>query len=446
MKISIIGTGYVGLVSGACLASKNHKVTCFDLNHQVIKNLKNGICNIYEKDLESKIIKNTKNLFFEVLNHSTQENLLDADVIMIAVGTPSLEGEANLSQVESVARMLGSLLKSSDKFISIIIKSTVPPGTTDSFFKKIFEEESQKKIGEYGLGMNPEFLREGSAIDDFLNPDRIIFGYEDDKTRDVLCEIYKSWSCEKILTNTRTAEMTKYVNNALLATLISSINEYSNISRSLGNIDFNKVIQGVHSDNRWNARDKSGNLLSTEILNYLKPGCGYGGSCFPKDLAAITSLAKDVGIEPKILNAVQVVNENQPQVIIDILKKSVGDISNKKVLLLGLSFKPETDDVRESISVKLIEQLQTLVKKISAHDPVAIKNAKNAISNNCSVEFIDDWIRAIPDIDIIIIATNWKEYTELINIQNKLKGKVLFDTRSFLSITGNKDFRYLTTN
>ena len=308
------------------------------------------------------------------------------------------------------------------------------------------ETESGKSIGDFGLGMNPEFLREGHAVEDFQNPDRIVFGFEDKKTLKNLRRMYKPWDCEKIEVNSRSAEMMKYVNNALLATLISTVNEYSNIARQVENIDFEKVMKGVHLDNRWSPLDKNGQKVSPRIIDYLKPGCGYGGSCLPKDVSAVSALAKDIGVSSSILSSVIEVNERQPEIMLQILKKATGNIENKRVLMLGLAFKPDTDDVRESISLKLLKLLSKEVSSLVAHDPIAIDNAIIELDNLYNVHFSQEWKNEIKDSDIIIICTNWNEYSELANMSKLLKGKIIFDTRSLLSGLDVTDFQYISVN
>tara|TARA_B100000035_G_scaffold157005_1_gene133755 strand:+ start:9817 stop:11160 length:1344 start_codon:yes stop_codon:yes gene_type:complete len=446
MNLAVIGTGYVGLVSGVCLASKGHKVTCFDINEINIGKLDQGICHIYEDGLEDLLASSKKNINFRLLTDKNEKKLLDFDAIIVAVGTPTINGNSDLSQIKSVAHMMGRLIKSSQKYISIIIKSTVLPGTTDTFFKNIVEAESGKRVGEFGLGMNPEFLREGNAIEDFQYPDRIVFGFEDKKTLEILRLIYEPWDCEKIEVNTRSAEMLKYVNNALLATLISTINEYSNIARSIENIDFKKVMRGVHLDNRWSPIDDCGQKVFPKVIDYLKPGCGYGGSCFPKDVLAISALAKEIGSSSNILSAVIEVNNRQPEVMMEILNKASDDIKNKRVLMLGLAFKPDTDDVRESVSLKLLKLLSGKVDNLVAHDPIAIDNAILELGQLDDVHFSTEWKNKIEDSDIIIICTNWNEYSELAAMKDLLKGKIVFDTRSLLSGIDVSDFQYLTVN
>lgn len=446
MKIAVIGTGYVGLVSGVCLAANNHTVTCYDTNEKIINQLSDGKCHIYEPGLEDLLITCQSNIKFSLLDNKTEKQIMNCDAVLVAVGTPTVNERADLSQIETVGRILGRLIRESDKYISIIIKSTVVPGTTDTFFKNIVEQESGKEIGDFGLGMNPEFLREGCAIEDFQFPDRIVLGYEDIKTLEILNAIYKPWECEKIEINTRSAEMMKYVNNALLATLISTVNEYSNIARMVGNIDFKQVMHGVHMDNRWSPLDQDGLKVRPKIIDYLKPGCGYGGSCFPKDVMAISALAQDVRVSAPILSSVIDVNERQPSIILDILTKRVSDLHKKEILLLGLSFKPDTDDVRESVSLKLLNLLSDQVKSLIAHDPIAIPNAKKAMVDIKNIHFVKDWKMSLPNIDIIIIATNWQEYAQLANMKEYTEGKVIFDIRSLLKETDIGNANYFTVN
>lgn len=445
MKINVIGTGYVGLVSGVCLASRGHFVTCFDTNLETIQTLKKGKCHFYEKGLEELFKEFESNLAFEYLDSSSEHRLVDCESILIAVGTPTIDGKIDLSQIKSASKKIGELIKNHNNFISIIVKSTVIPGTTDTVVRKILEEKSGKKIGDFGLGMNPEFLREGNAIEDFMYPDRIVFGYEDDKTLEYLNKMYVSWDVDKVFVNSRSAEMIKYVNNSLLATQISTINEYSNIAKSIGNIDFNKVIHAVHLDKRWTPIDKkSGERIYPEIINYLKPGCGFGGSCFPKDVMALAALSKEIGINSRILDSVIMVNDLQPKVILDYLKEKVVSLKNKNVLVLGLAFKPETDDVRESVSLKIIKYLIEKECNVSAHDPIAIDNAKKVIRSN--VNYVNDWKKEFVNNEIVILATNWIHYKELKQMDDKSNNQIIFDTRSLFKKEEFKNLTYLNIN
>jgi UDPglucose 6-dehydrogenase len=240
--------------------------------------------------------------------------------------------------------------------------------------------------------------------------------------------------------------MMKYVNNTLLATLISSVNEYSNIARGIGNIDFEQVMNGVHLDHRWTPLSADGQKVFPKIIDYLKPGCGYGGSCFPKDVMALSALANDKLMPSRIIDAVIDVNDNQPNVMVEILKTKVGVISNKRVLVLGLAFKPETDDVRESVSLKLLKLLNDEVFSLSAHDPVAIDNTRQQLGSSVKIEYVQDWRAAISNNDIIIFATNWSIYKSILESKDMLVGKCVFDTRSLFDANAFPGATYLSIN
>ena len=355
MKITIIGTGYVGLVTGVCLASKGHNVTCVDRNSSIVNKLNSGKPTIYEKNLDKLLKFVIKNKKFYV-SSNLKKSLNYSSVVMIAVGTPSIKGKINLNDVLNVSKEIGKFIKTSNKFISVIIKSTVTPGTTDGLILNEIEKISGKKLGQFGLGMNPEFLREGNAIDDFMFPDRIVLGFEDKKTLQCLKKLYSFTNANKIKVNSRTAELIKYTNNFLLATQISSINEIANLAFKLGKIDTKKVLNGIHLDKRWNPIVKK-KRINPEILNYLVPGCGFGGSCFTKDVEAIKTQGMKLGLPMKIMNATLAVNHNQPSQTVKILESEINQLSKCSILLLGLSFKPETDDVRESPSLKIAKEL-----------------------------------------------------------------------------------------
>ena len=428
MKIVIVGTGYVGLISGLCFSSVNHNVTCVDINLKTVEMLNRISPPFYEKGLK-ELLKNEFNSNRFKVTSNLRNALIDADIVFLAVGTPSSEdGKVDLTYVENVSTEIGKIIRNTNRYISIIIKSTVLPTTTDTFVREIIEKYSGKKLGEFGLGMNPEFLREGSAINDFIYPDRIVIGYEDSKSKDYLLEIYKSWNCEKILVNTRTAELIKYMNNSLLALLISATNEISNISRSIGGIDYKKVIEGVKFDKRWNPVINK-KRVNPEILSYLKPGCGFGGSCLPKDVNALIQMANEKEIDLKIMKNVLEVNKLQPKKLVENLSKSF-DLSNKKIFVLGLSFKPGTDDVRESSSLTVINELMEISQLIFAHDPMAVSNFQKLMDNNSSLKYCKDWKKMASKVDIIILMTDWEEYKEIYNIN--LQNQIVYDARGIL--------------
>jgi UDPglucose 6-dehydrogenase len=433
VKIGVIGTGYVGLVSGVCLAAKGHQVTCLDVSPQVVEQINRGKPHIYEKDLETLLQKVLESGCFKAAPASV-EALSGADIILLAVGTPSTEGRIDLRQIEAASRLAGKYLRHADKFCSVVVKSTVVPGTTDTAVRGWLEAESGMKAGAFGLGMNPEFLREGDAVADFMEPDRIVLGCETDATWEALNEVYKPWQCEKIRVNSRTAEMIKYANNAILATQISMVNELANIAAAVGGIDIYEVMKGVHTDERWSPVRDDGRRVLPGILSYLWPGCGFGGSCFPKDVQALRTLASESGIDPLLLNAVLSINEEQPGQVTRILETVSGKLAGRRVLLLGLAFKPGTDDVRESASRKVLLELAAARAKVVAHDPMALENARR-LWNDLPVDYSATWKDKLDPAEIIIIATAWDDYRALAGGDNRecLKGKVVFDARRCFS-------------
>lgn len=441
MHVTIIGTGYVGLVSGVCLASKGHQVICVDTDISIVEGLNKAIPHIFEQGLEELLRQVVSSGRFHATN-DLQAALTEADGALIAVGTPSEHGVIDLSYVLQVAREIGQFLKSSDRFLPIVVKSTVIPGTTDTVLRREIEKASGKTLGAFGLGMNPEFLREGVAVDNFMNPDRIVFGYEDEKTLNFQKELYASWECDKVAVNSRTAELTKYVSNSLLAVQISAVNEMANFAAALGGVDILEVLKGVHLDKRLNPI-VAGKRVEPELLTYLIPGCGFGGSCFPKDVQALQSQGEQFGLPMAMLNAVLSVNEAQPLEVVAILERELGSLGGRKCLVLGLAFKPDTDDVRESASLRIVAGLLERGASVSAHDPVATENFKRTFgAQSKAVAFCEDWTAAIADAEIIIIATKWQEYCAL--IEHNLAGKAVFDARRLIPRERLSGARYLT--
>lgn len=427
MKVAVIGTGYVGLVSGACLASRGNDVTCVDANPAVVEKLNQGIPHIFENGLPE--------LLRQVISKGTFRATTDIgsvldqhDVFIVAVGTPSEQGRIDLGQIESVARTLGAYIRDTDRYLSVIIKSTVVPGTTDTFVRQAIERESGKKFGVFGLGMNPEFLREGEAVTDFMQPDRIVIGAEDKITRERLFEIYAGWSCDKISVNTRTAEMIKYANNTILATLISLNNELANLATLMGDIDYMDVVKGVSYDKRWSIIHEDGSRTLPGIVEYMRPGVGFGGSCFPKDVQAIRTQGMGQGLPMTVTNAVLSVNDDQVQRIMEILASRIGDLRGRNVLLLGLAFKPGTDDVRDSSALRILEQLKSKGAQTAFHDPIVEHQERYEGQGASSTA---DWKSKVPESDLIVVGTNWPEYRDLVtmDLQGQLTGKAVFDSK-----------------
>lgn len=441
MKVAILGAGYVGLVSGVCLAAKGHDVVCVDKNPSIVARLNDGEATIHERGLPELLAVVRKDGRFEA-TADLSAALHEAQVVIIAVGTPSEDGKIDLSYVRSAAREIGEIIADRDSHISVIVKSTVIPGTTDTVVREELEQASGFLHPHFGLGMNPEFLREGEAIEDFMEPDRIIFGYEDPKTLAVLEELYAPWSVDTVACNTRTAEMIKYANNFLLATQISAVNELANLAAAIGGIDVMEVMAGVHMDRRWNPILPTGRA-EPKILSYLIPGCGFGGSCFPKDVQALRTQGTERGLPMDVMNAVLSVNDAQPGQVVEILGKSLGELTGRSILLLGLAFKPETDDVRESASLKIAADLLAAGVRITAHDPVAMENFRTGMGKKAgAIAFVEDWRSAVEESDAIVIATRWDEYAELQGF--KLEDKFIFDARRMLDKSRFAANRYLS--
>lgn len=442
MKITVVGTGYVGLVSGVCLASRGHRVVCIDLKPSIIESLNAGKPTIFERGLDALLTEVRASGHFTASN-DLYAHLADSDVAMIAVGTPSVDGAIDLSQVLGAAKAIGRFLQHSKRPLSVIVKSTVLPGTTDGPVRAAIVAASGKFIGQWGLGMNPEFLREGEAIDDFIHPDRIVLGAEDEATRQRLREMYAPWATtEKIETNTRTAELIKYANNALLATQISAINEIANLASRLGGIDFDEVVHGVTTDKRWSPLTPAGRVRPG-ILDYLVPGCGFGGSCFPKDVQALRTQGRILNQPMQLLEAVLSVNQRQPGEIIRLLRHALPILEGRRVTVLGLAFKPDTDDVRESASAGMIADLQAAGARISAHDPIA---GEQFLQENPDladqIQLVSDWPKAVAQADAVIVATRWAHYRDL--PAHAQSGQIIVDPRHMFSPADFKIARYLT--
>jgi UDPglucose 6-dehydrogenase/GDP-mannose 6-dehydrogenase len=431
MKISIIGTGYVGLVTGVCLAHKGHKITCVDKREDIVIRINNREATIYEPGLQVLLeqvidkgnLKATTDLRHAVMN---------SDVSIIAVGTPFGDGRIDLSYIIGCANEIGEILKDKDKYHVVCVKSTVAPTTTDTIVKTILETVSGKKVGEFGLAMNPEFLREAKAVEDFMNPDRIVIGAYDNKSFNVVNRIYKgNFKAPIIRVNLRTAEMIKYTSNALLATLISYSNEIASICEETGEVDIRDVLESVTLDKRFNP--KVGNrLVNPEMISYLRAGCGFGGSCFPKDVKALISFSSGKGYEPDMLQSTMNINETQPIRLVKRLERNLGGLADKKIAVLGLAFKPDTDDIRESPALIIIRELIRKKAKVFAVDPIAVDNASMVLpKDNEELHLLTDYKMALQNADAAMLITSWPEFTcipsyEFVSFMNK---PVLVDGR-----------------
>ena len=416
MQLCIIGTGYVGLITGACLSEMGNYVICVDNDEEKLKKLKNGITPLYEPGLEELILANVSEgrlEFTNDLNYAVKKSI----ACFIAVGTPSGDdGHCDLSFVLSVANDIGKAMSECKEYKIIVDKSTVPVGT-----HKLVEEEIKKNYkGEFDVVSNPEFLKQGAAVDDFLKPDRVVIGSESEKAIDIMREIYNPFTRTGnpiIIMDIKSAEMTKYAANAFLATKISFANEMANISEKVGaNADLVRI--GMSSDKR----------IGNQFLFH---GLGYGGSCFPKDVQALIKTASDFGIDSDLLKATHKVNVNQRKVFVNkILKHYNNDIKNKTFAVWGLAFKPRTNDMRESPAITIINMLLDKGAKIKAYDPKAMETAKVIFGNK--IVYSSNSYEALENADALILITEWNEFKRpsFDKIKSKLKEPIIFDGRN----------------
>ena len=396
MNIAIVGTGYVGLVTGACFAEMGIDVTCIDINIDKIKQLEQGIIPIYEPGLEDMVRRNVDagRLHFDT---DLKAHLDKVEVVFSAVGTPpDAEGAADLSQVMEVARTFGRNIK---RYTLMVTKSTVPVGTAHKVRETICEE--LRKRGEdipFDVASNPEFLKEGAAVKDFMTPDRVVVGADSDRARKIMARLYKPFmlSGERmIFTDIASAEMIKYAANSMLATRISFMNDIANLCEKVG-ADVNMVRKGIGADTRIGRK-------------FLYPGCGFGGSCFPKDLRALIKTAEQHGCRMRVLEAVQQVNEEQKGILFEKLARHYnGNLEGRTVSLWGLAFKPETDDVREAPSLVLIEKLLNAGCKIKVYDPIAMESCRSVVGDR--VTYCRDMYEATIDSEALMLITEWKEF------------------------------------
>ncbi len=419
MKIAVIGTGYVGLVSGACFAKMGNSVICVDVDEKKIEALKNGVVPIYEPGLADIVSECYKN---GSLKFSTQitEALEHADVLFIAVGTPmGANGQADLKYVLSVAKSIGENLS---KPLIVVDKSTVPVGTGAKVHEVIEAELKKRNIEvKFEVVSNPEFLKEGAAVEDFLKPDRVVIGASSEWGFSVMRELYEPFMKNHdrlICMDVKSAEMTKYAANSMLATKISFINEIANICERVG-ADVNLVRKGIGSDSRIG-------------YSFIYPGCGYGGSCFPKDVEALIYTARQNGFEPELLNAVESRNKAQKRVLFDkIYNFFGGDLKGKTIALWGLAFKPNTDDMREASSLTLIKLLDEAGAKVVAYDPKASEEAKKYMPN-LDVKYAKNKYDALNGADAMVLVTEWSEFRspDFMEIKERLRNAVIFDGRN----------------
>ena len=418
MNIAMVGTGYVGLVSGTCFAEMGNTVTCVDVNETKIENLKEGILPIYEPGLREMVLQNQEagRLKFST---SLAECIDDVDVVFSAVGTPPDEdGSADLRYVLEVAREFGRHVK---KYTLLVTKSTVPVGTWAKVKKAVQEELDKRGVSvPFGVASNPEFLKEGTAIEDFTRPDRVVVGVEDEEAARLMRHLYRPFTMisDRVqICDIPSAEMIKYASNSMLATRISFMNDIANLCELVGaNVD--AVRRGIGSDDRIGKK-------------FLYPGCGYGGSCFPKDVKALIRSGAELGYQMSILEAVEEVNEKQKAIPFAKLKAAMPELKGKRIAVWGLAFKPGTDDMREAPSLVLIESLLQHGCDVYAYDPVAIDEAKRRLGED-AVTFCEDMYEVCVEADALVIVTDWKQFRapSWAVLRKTMRGRLIVDGRN----------------
>jgi len=425
MKIAVVGTGYVGLVTGTCFAETGNKVTCVDIDIKKVTKLSNGEITIYEPGLEKIFLRNTKEGRLKFTTN-LEEGIKDAEIVFLALPTPpGADGSADLKYILGVASDLGKILTN---YMVIVDKSTVPVGTA----AKVHAAVAANYKGEFDIVSNPEFLREGVAVDDFMKPDRVVIGTKSDRARKVMGELYAPFVRQGnpvIYMDEKSAELTKYAANSFLATKISFMNEVAQLCEKVG-ADVDMVRRGIGSDDRIGRR-------------FLFPGIGYGGSCFPKDVQALIMSSAEVGYNFQILKAVEDVNELQKLHLIPKINKYFNDdLKGKHFALWGLAFKPNTDDIREAPALYIIDALIKAGATVTAYDPEAIPNVQALLGHK--VNYSADQYSTLAGADALIIATEWSEFRtpDFEIIESKLKNKVIFDGRNLFDVNHIREMGY----
>lgn len=410
MRLSIVGTGYVGLVSGVGMAEVGHDVICVDTDQNKVDLINQGVSPIFEVGLDALLKKNVGSRLTATTD--LRSAVIGTDVTLIAVGTPFNGVQIDLTYVREAARQIGEVLADKAGYHTVVVKSTVVPGTTTNVVLPALEKASGKTAGDdFGVGMNPEFLAEGAAVVDFMSPDRIVVGGIDDRSRDALAELYASFPDATIIrTDTTTAEMIKYAANSLLATMISFSNEIGNLCASVG-VDSVEALNGVHLDKRLSPMSADGSRITPGFLSFLAAGCGFGGSCFPKDVKALIAFGQASGSPMPVLEAVMATNERQPARMLELLRRRVPDLVGARVAVLGMAFKPGTDDIRESPSLPVTRALLEAGAVVSAYDPIARSMAEPVFDG--AVRFEDTLDDVIKDVDAILVMTRWQHFERL---------------------------------
>ena len=423
MRVSIMGTGYVGLVTGACLAEKGHQVDCVDVDAAKVDRINRGETPILEKGLADLLRRNLGSRLRATLD--ARAAVQGSELTLIAVGTPFDGTRIDLTYVKECARGIGRHLSGKDGYHVVVVKSTVVPGTTDQVVLPILEEASGKRAGrDFGVGMNPEFLTEGEAVSDFMEPDRIVLGGMDARTQDAQDALYASFpEAARLRTDNGTAEMIKYASNALLASLISFSNEFAALSSALGGIDAAEVMRGLHLSRYFQVPGGAKGGLPP-ITSFLMPGCGFGGSCLPKDVSALVAHGRAAGVPMDLLQAVIGINPRQPDQVFGLLARHFPSLKGTRVTVLGLAFRPDTDDTRESPAFPIIKRLLAEGAAVSAYDPAAGGEAKRVFG--AEVRVCASLEESLPGAEAVILVTRWGEFRRVPELLSRLPAPPLF--------------------
>jgi UDPglucose 6-dehydrogenase len=440
MKIAVIGAGYVGLVSATCIARLGHDVICVDVVPERAKAVAEARPPFYEPGLPEMLADVLRKGKMRA-STSVAESVAQSEMTIIAVGTPCRDGDIDLSYIESAARETGRALRDNPAYHVVVVKSTVVPGTTDTVVRQAVELASGRKLGEFGLCMNPEFLREGSAVSDFMVPDRIVIGSADERAGQMLGRVYESFDCPKLYASLRDAEMIKYASNSLLATMISFSNEMAALCEATPGTDVDRVLDGVHLDRRFTPV-VNGQRISPELLTYLRAGCGFGGSCLPKDVTALRRFGQKVGVTPHLLDAVLAVNQSRPLTLTKMAEEAIGSLNGAQVTVLGLAFKPGTDDLRDSPALALVDILRKRGARVRAFDPFVptlpqadvtlFASAAEALTG-ADVAVIASAVPELRNADWSTLAAAMK-HPVLVDGRNALRGVALPSTLKYLPI------------
>lgn len=433
MRVAVVGAGYVGLVSGVCLAEHGHEVTCVDIDPAKVARINGGKSPIHEEGLDALLTRHAGRSFRATT--SLADAVRNADLTLIAVGTPFDGTRIDLTAVKTASRQIGEALRGSTGYHVVVVKSTVVPGTTETVVGPAVEAGSGKTAGrDFGLGMNPEFLTEGQAVRDFLEPDRIVVGGIDDRSRDAIAALYAGFPAVPLVrTNPRTAEMIKYASNAMLATAISFTNELANLCATLGGIDITEVTRGLHLSQYLSPVLEDGRRVRAPLASFYEAGCGFGGSCLPKDVKALAAQGAEQGSRLGVLEAVLAVNENQHRRLLTLLQRHFPTVSGLEVAVLGLAFKPDTDDIRESPGLRIVDMLLEEGARVTAYDPAAMPNVNGRYPAG-RVKFAADLPSALAGADAVVIATRWDEFRQVPSLlEGRRPAPVVVDGRRLLA-------------